>query len=101
MSSFYQEISAKRLWSATYNNLAYQCKIQKNVKYKRTDALSLWHQQQSTTLDIHGPLKTRGETRCPGGASVSGPASRTRHECPRHNESAYMESWNWMWTDTI
>ena len=33
-----------------------------NVKYKRTDALSLWHQQKST--------KTRGETRCPGAAST-------------------------------
>ena len=41
------------------------------VKYKRTDALSLWHQQWSTTMDIHGPLQTRGETRCPGGVSVS------------------------------
>ena len=30
-----------------------------NVKYKRTDALSLWHKQQSTTVDIHGPLQTR------------------------------------------
>ena len=27
-----------------------------NVKYKITDALSLWHQQLSTTVDIHGPL---------------------------------------------
>ena len=27
-----------------------------NVKYKRTDALSLWHQQKSTMVDIHGPL---------------------------------------------
>ena len=35
-----------------------------SVKYKRTDALSLWHQQKSTTVDIHGPLQTRGETRC-------------------------------------
>ena len=35
-----------------------------NVKYKRTDALLLWHQQQSTTVDIHGPLQTRSETRC-------------------------------------
>ena len=42
-----------------------------NVKYKRTDALSLWHQQYSTTVDIHGPLQARGETRCPGGVSVS------------------------------
>ena len=54
-----------------------------NVKYKRTDALSLWHQQKSTKVDIHRPLKTRGETRCPGGVSVSCLASRTRHECPR------------------
>ena len=63
-----------------------------HVKYKRTDALSLWHQQKSTTVDIHGPLLTRGETRCPGGVSVSCLASRTHHECPRHNESVYMEA---------
>ena len=43
---------------------------QLNVKYKRTDALSLWHQQESTTVDIHGPLETRGETRCPGGCQL-------------------------------
>ena len=39
------------------------------VKYKRTDALSLWYQQKSTTVDIHGSLQTRGETRYPGGVS--------------------------------
>ena len=33
-------------------------------------------------MDIHGPLQTRGETRCPGGVSVSCFASRTRRECP-------------------
>ena len=33
-----------------------------NVKYKRTDTLSLCHQQYSTTVDIHGPLQTRGKT---------------------------------------
>ena len=55
-----------------------------DIKYEKykTDALSLWHQQQSTTVDIHGPLQTRGETRCPAGVSVSWLASRTRHECP-------------------
>ena len=37
-------------------------------------------------MDIHGPLQTRGETRCPGGVSVSCLASRTRHECPRDNK---------------
>ena len=37
-------------------------------------------------VDIHGPLKTRGETRCPGGVSVSCLASRTRHECPRQTK---------------
>ena len=62
-----------------------------NVKYKRTDAPSLWHQQQSTTVDIHGPQKTRGATRCPRGVSVSCLASCTRHECPRHHESVYMK----------
>ena len=51
-------------------------------------------------MDTHGPLQTRGETRCPGGVIVSCLASRTRHECPRHNESVYMEAWLWMWTDT-
>ena len=35
--------------------------VHSNVKYKRTDALSLWHQQKSTTVEIHGPLQTRGE----------------------------------------
>ena len=43
-------------------------------------------------VDIQGPLQTRGETRYPGGVSVSCLASRTRHECPRHNESVYMEA---------
>ena len=37
-------------------------------------------------MDIHGPLPTRVEARCPGGVSVSYLASRTRHECPRHNK---------------
>ena len=31
-------------------------------------------------MDIHGPLQTRGETRCPGGVSVSCLASHTCHE---------------------
>ena len=61
-------------------------KSDKNVKYKRSDAPSLWQQEQSTAMDINGPLQIRGETRCPGGVSVSGLASRTRHECPRHNK---------------
>ena len=38
-------------------------------------------------MAIHGPLQIRGETRCPGGVSVSCLASRTRHECLRNNES--------------
>ena len=67
-------------------------KCDKNVKYKRTKALSLWHQHYRTTMDIHGPLQTRGKTRCPGGVSVSCLASCTRHECPRHNESVYTEA---------
>ena len=62
------------------------CSDMNNIKYKRTDALLLLHQQQSTTVDIHGPLQTRGETRCPGGVSVSCLASRTGHEYPRHNK---------------
>ena len=32
------------------------------------------------------PLRTRGETRCPGWVSVSCLASRTHHECPRNNK---------------
>ena len=32
-------------------------------------------------MDIHGPLQTRGETRCPGEVSVSRLASRTRRAC--------------------
>ena len=36
-----------------------------NVKYNRTYALSLWRTQYFTTVDIYGPLQTRGETRCP------------------------------------
>ena len=71
------------------------CKIQKN-----------WCTVTVTpTIEQHGghsrPLQKRDETRCPGGVSVSCLASRTRHECPRHNESVYMEAWHWMWTDTI
>ena len=60
-----------------------------NVKYTRIDALSLWHQQKSTTVAIHGPLQTRGETRCPGGIGVSCLAIRTRHECPRQRKCIY------------
>ena len=56
--------------------LAPHRKGNKNVKYKRTDALSLRHQQHSTTVDTHGPLQTRGETRSPGGVSVSRLASQ-------------------------
>ena len=51
-------------------------KCDKNVKYNRTEALSLWHQQKSTTVDMYGPLQTRCETRCPEGVSVSCLASR-------------------------
>ena len=43
--------------------------------------------RDTNTIDIHGPLQTRGETRCPGGVIVSCLASRTRHECPQLNES--------------
>ena len=58
--------------------------VHEYVKYKRTGALSLWHLQYITTVDIHRPLQTKGETRCPGGVGVSCLASHTRHECPRH-----------------
>ena len=55
----------------TTSSTRQRAQVWQNVKYKRTDALSLGHKQQSTTVDIHGPLQTRGETRCPGGVSVS------------------------------
>ena len=71
-------------------------KCDKNQKYKRTDAPSLSHQQCSITVDINGSLQTKSETKCLGGVSVSCLASRTRHECPRHNESVYIEAWHWM-----
>ena len=42
------------------------------------------------TKEYHGghsrTLQTRGETRRQGGVSVSCLASRTSHECPRHNK---------------
>ena len=43
--------------------------------------------QQWTFTD---PCKREGETRRPRGVSVSCLASRTRLECPRHNESIYI-----------
>ena len=36
------------------------CKLS---KYQKPDIWSLWQKQQSTILDIHEPLETRGETR--------------------------------------
>ena len=92
MASFHTPSTAR---CVSFKNLPTYLSLP-NVKYKRTDALSLWHEQQSTTVDIHEPLQTRGETRCPGGVSVPCFASRTRHKCPRHNESEYMEAWHWM-----
>ena len=56
-------------WTSESNIMV--SRLYKCVKYKRTDALSLWHQQESTTVDINGTLQTRGETRCPVGVSVS------------------------------
>ena len=41
-------------------------------------------------MDIHVPLQTRRETRCPGWVTVSCLASRTRHKCPRHNKGYIM-----------
>ena len=50
----------------------------------------LMHCHCGTTIEHHGGHSrtpaNRGETRCPGGVSVSYLASHTRHECPRHNE---------------
>ena len=36
------------------------------------------------------PLQTRGETRCPGGVSVSCLASRTRHECQKKIQNGFL-----------
>ena len=46
------------------------------------------------------PCKPEVRPGARGGVSVSCLASRTRHECLRHNESVYMEALHWMWTDT-
>ena len=35
----------------------------------------------STTVDIHGHLEAKGETRYPGGVGISCLASHTSHEC--------------------
>ena len=77
-------------------------KCDKKVKYKK----KLMHRHCGTNNRaprwiFTGPLQTRGETRCPGGVSVSCLASRTRHDCPQRNESVYMEAWHWMLTDTL
>ena len=57
-----------------------QCKIQKHW-CTVTVAPTIEHRGGHSRTPA-----TRGETRCPGGVSVSCLASRTRHECPRHNE---------------
>ena len=72
-----------------------KCKMQKN-SCTVTVAPTIEHRGGHSRT-----LQTRGEIRCLGGVSVSCLASRTRHECPRHNESVYIEAWHWMWTDTI
>ena len=40
----------------------------------------------STTVDIRGSLKTRGETRCLGGVSVYWLFIKTYHKSPWHSE---------------
>ena len=42
-------------------------------------------------------IYVRSETRCSGGVSVPCLASRTRNECPLHNESVYIEAWHSMY----
>ena len=49
-----------------YQHLRKKCN-NKILGYEMTNAPLQWHLQQSITVDIHGPLKTRGETRCPEG----------------------------------
>ena len=51
------------------------------------------HCDNRAPVDIHGLMQTTGKTRCPGGVSVSCSASRTRHDCPRHNKSVYIYIW--------
>ena len=74
------------------------CKIQKNWC-----TITL-----APTIEHHGGLsRTPANQRwdqVPGRSSVSCLASHTRHECPRHNESVYMEAWHlikyksyWQW----
>ena len=50
------------------------------------------------TIEHHGGhLRTPANKRrdqVPGGVSVPCLASRTRHECPRHKESVYIESYS-------
>ena len=57
-----------------------------HVKHKRTDALSLWHKQQSTTMESRGPLGIKREIRCLVNVSISCLASHTCHECLTHGE---------------
>ena len=72
----------------------YECKIQNNWCTVTV----------APTIEHHGgysPTPTNQSWgQVPGRVSVSFFASRTRHECPRHNESVYMEAWHWMWANT-
>ena len=74
--------------------LAY-CKIQKNW----------WTATVAPKIEHHGGhSRTSVNQRwdqVPERSGVSCLASRTRHECPRHNESGYMGVRHWIWTDTI
>ena len=63
------------------------------IAFLNTRELMHCHQQQSTTVDIH-----QRWDQVPGGVSVSCLASRTRHECPRHNESVYINTILIVWT---
>ena len=51
-------------------------------------------------VDIHGRLKTRGETRCLGEVSISCLASHTCIECLYHRKFVYIKGRHWMRTET-
>ena len=93
-----------------FQSLKERIKSEMNITRQKTSKKSKIQKNWCTvtvapTIEHHGGHSrtpaNRGETRCPGGVSVSCLASRTRHECPRHNGSVYMEAWHWMWTDTL
>ena len=89
------------------DQLTLQTVIYYIVKYKITDVLSLWHQRcdinssasTCTKVDIHGSLKTRSVTRCPGDVGISCLARHISFECPQ--TCIYIKAEHWIWIDTI